>query len=130
MTKTLLAGRGQQKSKRLIQYLLLLSSFIDDATNNVSTTTDATTAEYNGMALAIILGGLMGFLVLIIATVTLGTCVICICLRVCKCRRKCKKTGEIYNYTFIQYLCIYMIDQCTSCPQNVIIIIINNNYYV
>ena len=67
MVKTLLTGRDQQ-SKRLIQYLLLLSSFIDDATNNVSTTTDATTAEYNGMAVAIILGGLMGFLVLIIAT--------------------------------------------------------------
>ena len=78
-----------------MQYLLLLSSFIDDATNNVSATTDATTAEYNGMAFAIILGGLMGFLVLIIATVTLGICIICTYLRVCKSRRKCKKTSEI-----------------------------------
>ena len=56
--------------------------------------TDATTAGYKGMAIPFILAGVMGSLVLIVATVMLGTCVVCICLHVCKPRRKCKKPGE------------------------------------
>ena len=85
----------------------MLLSCKGNATDNASTT-DPTTAENNGMAIAIILGGLMGFLLLILATVTIGTCVICICLRVCKSRRKSKKTGERPIHT----VPMYMIDQC------------------
>ena len=77
-------------------------------TTDNATATDATATDYNGMAIAIILGGLMGFLLLILATVTLGTCVVCICLCVCKSRRKRKKTSEILTHELQVYKINYI----------------------
>ena len=99
--------------------LILPSSFIDCAsttdattasTTNAPTTgsTDATTTDYNGTAIPFILAGVMGFLVLIVATVMLGTCVICICLHMRKPRRKCKNTTcEILMHELQVYELLY-----------------------
>ena len=66
---------------------------------------NATTTDYNSTAIPFILAGVMGFLVLIVATIMLGTCVICICLRVSKSRRKCKNTtGEILVHELQVYI--------------------------
>ena len=66
---------------------------------------NATTTQYSNMAIPFILAGVMGSLVLIVATVMLGTCVICICLRLRKPRRKCKNTtGEILMHELQVYI--------------------------
>ena len=97
----------------------MLSSFLDnvasaDATTAASTdaptagSTDATTIDYNGTAISFILAGVMGFLVLIVATIMLGTCIICICLRVCKSRKKRRNTtGEILMHELQEYELLY-----------------------